>query len=58
MAKQRQVRMEQRSPVAQMQALETRSDEELQRETKLKAAALAILGALAAERYYAKAARE
>ena len=58
MAKQRQVRLEQKSPVAQMQALETRSDEELQRETKLKAAALAILGARAAERYDAKASRE
>jgi len=58
MAKQRQVRMEQKSPVAQMQALETRTDEELQRETKLKAAALAILGARAAERYDAKTSRE
>lgn len=58
MAKQRQVRIEQKSPVAQMQALETRSDEELQRETKLKAAALAILGARAAERYDAAASRE
>jgi hypothetical protein len=58
MAKQRQVRLEQKSPIAQMQALETRSDEELQRETKLRAAALAILGARAAERYDAKASRE
>ncbi len=58
MAKQRQVRLEQKSPIAQMQALETRSDEELQRETRLKAAALAILGARAAERYDAKASRE
>ena len=57
MAKQRQVRIEQKSALAQMQALETRSDEELQRETKLKAAALAILGARAAERYDAQAAR-
>lgn len=58
MAKQRQVRIEQKSALAQMQALETRSDEELQRETRMKAAALAILGARAAERYDAKASRE
>ena len=58
MAKQRQVRMEQKSALSQMQALETRTDEELQRETKLKAAALAILGARAAERYDAAASRE
>lgn len=58
MAKQRQVRMEQKSALSQMQALETRTDEELQRETKLKAAALAILGARAAERYDAKTSRE
>ncbi len=58
MAKQRQVRIEQKSPVAQMQALESRSDDELKRETKLKAAALAILGARAAERYDAAASRE
>ncbi len=58
MTKQRQVRIEQKSPIAQMQALETRTDEELQRETKLKSAALAILGARAAERYDAKASRE
>jgi hypothetical protein len=41
-----------------MQQLETRSDEELQREQKYKAAALAILGARAAERYDAPAARD
>ncbi len=58
MAKQRQVRIEQKSALSQMQALETRTDEELQRETKLKAAALAILGARAAERYDAKTSRE
>jgi hypothetical protein len=58
MAKQRQVRLEQKSPIAQMQALESRTDEELQRETKLKAAALAILGSRAAERYDANASRE
>ena len=58
MAKQRQIRMEQRSPLAAMQRLETLPDEELEKETKFKAAALAILGARAAERYDAKAARE
>ena len=58
MAKQqRTVRMEQRSQLAAMQQLETRSDEELEAETKFKAAAQAILGARAAERYDAKAAR-
>src|SRR3982750_3123684 len=41
-----------------MQRLETKSDEELEAETKFKSAALAILGARAAERYDAKAARE
>jgi hypothetical protein len=57
MAKQRQIRMEQRTPLAAMQQLETRSDEELEREQKFKAAAMAILGARAAERYDAQAAR-
>lgn len=41
-----------------MQQLENRSDEELEREQKFKAAAQAILGARAAERYDAKTARE
>ena len=50
--------MEQRGALAAMQQLETRSDEELEREQKFKAAAQAILGARAAERYDAKAARE
>ena len=58
MAKQRQVRIERKSALAAMQKLETRSDEELEAETKFKAAALAILGARAAERYDAKAARD
>jgi hypothetical protein len=58
MAKQRQIRIEQRGAMAAMQQLETRSDEELQAETKFKAAALAILGARAAERYDAQAARD
>ncbi|MFN8202514.1 MAG: hypothetical protein U0S48_08120 [Solirubrobacteraceae bacterium] len=58
MAKQRQVRIEQRSALAAMQQLETRSDDELLAETKYRAAAQAILGARAAERYDAKASRE
>ena len=58
MAKQRQVRMEQKSALAAMQQLETRSDDELLMETKYRAAAQAILGARASERYDAKAARE
>jgi hypothetical protein len=58
MAKQQRVmRVEQRSQMAQMQQLESRSDEELEAETKFKSAAQAILGARAAERYDAKAAR-
>jgi hypothetical protein len=56
--KQRQIRMQQTSGLAAMQQLETRSDEELAREQKYKAAAQAILGARAAERYDAKASRE
>jgi hypothetical protein len=56
--KQRQIKMQQTSGLAAMQQLETRSDEELEREQKFKAAAQAILGARAAERYDAKAARE
>ncbi|MTD43213.1 hypothetical protein GKE82_02550 [Conexibacter sp. W3-3-2] len=58
MAKQRQVRMEQKSPIAQMQALESKTDDELLREQKYRSAALAILGARAAERYDPVAARE
>ena len=50
--------MEQKSAMAAMQQLESRSDEELQREQKYKAAALAILGARAAERYDAPTARD
>ena len=41
-----------------MQKLETRSDEELEAETRYKAAAQALLGARAAERMDAKRARE
>jgi hypothetical protein len=58
MAKQqRTIRIEQQSQLAAMQQLEQRSDEELEAETRYKAAAQAILGARAAERYDAKAAR-
>jgi hypothetical protein len=55
--KQRQIRMAQTGQLAAMQALEQRSDEELLREQKFKAAAQAILGARAAERYDAPTAR-
>jgi hypothetical protein len=55
--KQRQIRIEQRGAMAAMQQLEQRSDDELERETKHRAAAQAILGARAADRYDAKAAR-
>ncbi len=55
--KQRQVRIEQRGGIEAIQALEQRSDDELEAETKYKAAALAILGARASERFDAKAAR-
>ena len=54
---QRTMRVEQRSQLAAMQQMESRTDEELEAETKYKAAAQAILGARAAERYDAKAAR-
>src|SRR3954470_255955 len=58
MAKQRQIKIEQRSALAAMQELETRSDEELAGEQKYRAAAQAILGARAAEKYDAAKARE
>lgn len=54
---QRMMRVEQRSQLAAIQQLENRSDEELEAETRYKAAAQAILGARAAERYDAKASR-
>jgi hypothetical protein len=57
MAKQRVMRIEQRGELAAIQQLEGRSDDELESETKYKAAAQAILGARAAERYDAKKAR-
>src|SRR6201981_3889086 len=55
--KQLQVKMEQRGALAAIQALQQRSDEELEAETKYKSAALAILGARASERFDADAAR-
>jgi tetratricopeptide (TPR) repeat protein len=55
--KQRQIRVEQRGGLEAIQALEQRSDEELESETKFKSAALAILGARAAERFDAEQAR-
>src|SRR5271154_2137367 len=55
--KQRQVRIEQRGGLEAIQALEQRSDEELEGETKYKSAAMAILGARASERFDAEAAR-
>ena len=55
--KQRQIRIEQRGGIEAIQALEQRSDEELESETKYKSAALAILGARAAERFDAAKAR-
>ncbi len=55
--KQRQVRVEQRGSIEAIQALEQRTDEELESETKYKSAALAILGARAGERFDAEAAR-
>jgi hypothetical protein len=58
MAKQRQIKIEQRSALAAMQQLETRSDEELAAEQRFRAAAQAILGARAAEKYDAPKARE
>jgi len=56
--KARQIRMDQRTAMADMQALEQRSDEELEREQKYRSAALSILGARAAERYDAEASRD
>jgi hypothetical protein len=58
MAMQRQVRIEQKSAMAAMSQLELRSDEELAAETRHRAAAQAILGARASERYDAVRARE
>jgi hypothetical protein len=55
--KQRQIRIEQRGAMEAIQALEQRSDEELEGETKYKSAAMAILGSRAAERFDAEKAR-
>jgi hypothetical protein len=55
--KQRQIRIEQRGAFEAIQALEQRSDEELEAETKYKSAAQAILGARAAERFESEKAR-
>lgn len=55
--KQRQIKIEQRGAFEAIQALEQRSDEELEAETKFKSAALSILGARAAERFDAEQAR-
>ncbi len=55
--KQRQIRLEQRGALQEIQALEQRSDEELEAETKYRSAALAILGARASERFDAEKAR-
>jgi tetratricopeptide (TPR) repeat protein len=55
--KQRQIRIEQSGAQQAIQALEQRSDEELEGETKYKSAALAILGARASERFDAEQAR-
>lgn len=55
---QRAIRVEQKGQLAAMQALESRSDEELAAETRYRAAAQALLGARAAEKYDAKKSRE
>ena len=55
--KQRQIKIEQRGAIEAIQALEQRSDEELEAEVKYKSAALAILGGRAAERFDAEKAR-
>jgi hypothetical protein len=55
--KQRQIKIEQRGALEAIQALEQRSDEELEAEVKYKAAAYSILGGRAAERFDADKAR-
>jgi hypothetical protein len=54
---QRAVRIEQKNQMAAIQQLESRSDEELEAETRFRSAAQTILGGRAAERMDAKAAR-
>jgi hypothetical protein len=56
-SKQRQVRLQQQFGPATMEEMQSRSDEQLEAETKFRSAALAILGGRAAERYDADAAR-
>ncbi len=51
------MRMVQAGSLAAMEQLETRSDDELEAETRYKAAAFAILGARAAERYDGRSTR-
>jgi len=58
MAKQRQVRVEQKSALAAMAQMELKSDDELLSETRHRAAAHAILGARASEKYDSVRARE
>src|SRR6202140_4034341 len=56
--KQRQIRMEQRLLTPDvMEQMQARSDEQLENERKFRSVAYSILGARAAERYDAKAAR-
>ncbi|MCL2419488.1 MAG: hypothetical protein FWD04_09360 [Conexibacteraceae bacterium] len=55
---QRAIRIEQKSQLNAMESLQSRSDEELESETRYRAAAQAILGARKAEKFDAKAARE
>jgi hypothetical protein len=55
--KQRQIRIEQRIGPDVMEQMQTRSSEQLEAERKHKSVAFAILGARAAERYDADAAR-
>ena len=57
MAKQRQFKVQQQGNLAAIPRLEERTEEQLLSESKHRAAARAILGARAAERYDAKAAR-
>ena len=52
------MRVESKSALAAMQKLENRSDDELEAETRYRAAAQALLGARAAERMDAKKSRE
>lgn len=54
---QRAIRIEPKGQIAAMQALESATNEELEAETRYRAQAQAILGARAAEKYDAEAAR-